>query len=134
MNTPRKFWLVLIGAVLAMVVIACSCGSLTPTPTSTPPPTSTPRPTVPVNPMPGLEGYWLDSDTQVVHTIEWQNGQYVVISAIDVASKARPLLGHGTFFGQRKNLVPTRVGQNQARPTHEGMNPPYATKQIRPWP
>ena len=77
MNTFRKFWLVLIGAVLAMVVIACSCGSLTPTPTSLP------QPTVPVNPMPDLEGYWLDSDTQVVHTIEWQNGKYVVISAID---------------------------------------------------
>ena len=91
MNTPRKFWLVLIGAVLAMVVIACSCGSLTPTPTSTPPPTSTPRPTVPVNPMPGLEGYWLDSDTQVVHTIEWQKDKYVVISAIDAVEGSYPI-------------------------------------------
>ena len=103
MNTPRKFWLVLIGAVLAMVVIACSCGALTPTPTSPPPPTSPPqptsppratlppKPTVPVNPTPGLEGYWLDSDTQVVHTIEWQNGQYMVISAIDAAEGSYPI-------------------------------------------
>lgn len=78
MNPTRKFWLTVIGAVLAMAVIACSCGTITPTPTAAPPPT------VVVNPMPALEGYWLDTDTSVVHTIEWQNGQYVVTSAIDV--------------------------------------------------
>ncbi|MCX6037626.1 MAG: hypothetical protein NTW99_07000 [Chloroflexi bacterium] len=90
MNTSRKFWLVLIMAILTMVVIACSCGSLTPTPTVAPPPTLPPRPTValpptlppqptvPVNPMPALEGYWLDTETNDVHVIEWQNNQYVV--------------------------------------------------------
>ena len=83
MNTFRKFWLVLIGTVLAMVVIACSCGSLTPTPTVAPPPTVPPSPTVPVNPMPALEGYWLDTETNDVHVIEWQNGQYVVTAVND---------------------------------------------------
>ena len=83
MNTFRKFWLVLIGAVLAMVVIACSCGSLTPTPTVAPPTIMPPSPTVPVNPMPALEGYWLDTDTNDVHVIEWKNGQYVVTAVND---------------------------------------------------
>ena len=41
MNTSRKFWLVLVGAVLGMVLIACSCGSLIPTPTAAPLPTAT---------------------------------------------------------------------------------------------
>jgi len=83
MNNPRKFWLVLIGAVLAMVVIACSCGSLTPTPTAPPPPT------IPVNPMPALAGYWLDTETNDVHTIAWQNGRYMVTATNDV--------DHGSF-------------------------------------
>jgi hypothetical protein len=73
MNTPRKFWLVLIGAILTMAVIACSCGSIIPTPT----------PTVPVNPMPALEGYWLYTKTNDVHVIEWQNNQYVVTAVND---------------------------------------------------
>jgi hypothetical protein len=73
MNTPRKFWLILIGAILTMAVIACSCGSIIPTPT----------PTVPVNPMPALEGYWLDTETNDVHVIEWQNNQYVVTAVND---------------------------------------------------
>ncbi|MFH1524621.1 MAG: hypothetical protein ABIF04_06625 [Chloroflexota bacterium] len=73
MNAPRKFWLVLIGAILTMAVIACSCGSIIPTPT----------PTVPVNPMPQLEGYWLDTETNDVHVIAWQNNQYVVTAVND---------------------------------------------------
>ena len=32
MSTPKKFWFILIGAILAMVIIACSCGTIT-TPT-----------------------------------------------------------------------------------------------------
>jgi hypothetical protein len=79
MNTPRKFWLILIGAIVTMAVIACSCGSIIPTPT----PTIPPSPTVPVNPMPGLEGYWLDTETNDVHVIEWQNNQYVVTAVND---------------------------------------------------
>ena len=77
MNTRKKFWLVLIGAILALVVIACSCGSILPTPTAPPPPT------VPVNPMPDLEGYWLDTETNDVHVIEWQYNQYVVTAVND---------------------------------------------------
>jgi hypothetical protein len=96
MNTTRRFWLVLIGAILFLAVIACSCNSIIPTPavptaTFPPPPTAPPAPTIPVNPMPALAGYWLDTDTQVVHTIEWQNGQYVVISAIDAEDGSYPI-------------------------------------------
>jgi hypothetical protein len=84
MNNLRKFWLVLISCVVGMAVIACSCGSLipTPTPTATPVPLPTatlaPVPTVISEPDPSLAGYWLDSETNDVHTIEWQNGKYVV--------------------------------------------------------
>jgi hypothetical protein len=77
MNPNKKVLITVISFVLAMVVIACSCSSLTPTPTAAPPPT------VPVNPMPSLEGYWLDTDTNDVHVIEWQNGQYVVTAVND---------------------------------------------------
>jgi hypothetical protein len=83
MYTPRKFWLVLGGTILALAIIACSCGSLTPTPTAPPPPT------IPVNPMPALAGYWLDTQTNDVHTIAWQNGQYVVTATNDYE--------HGSF-------------------------------------
>ena len=83
MNTPRKFWLILIGAIVTMAVIACSCGSIIPTPTPAPTPTIPPSPTVPVNPMPALEGYWLDTETNDVHVIEWQNNQYVVTAVND---------------------------------------------------
>jgi hypothetical protein len=80
MNTTRKFWLVLIGSVLGMAVIACSCNSLIPTPTPTPLPTATllPLPTAISEPSPGLAGYWQDPENNDVHTIVWQNGQYVV--------------------------------------------------------
>ena len=83
MNTSRKFWLVLVGAVLGMVLIACSCGSLIPTPTAAPLPTATlpPVPTGITEPSPSLAGYWLDAQTNDVHIIEWQNGEYVVTSS-----------------------------------------------------
>jgi hypothetical protein len=89
MYSLRKFWLVLGGAILVLAVIACSCGSLTPTPTApppptmAPPPTALPSPTVPVNPMPALAGYWLDTETNDVHIIAWQNGQYKVTATND---------------------------------------------------
>ena len=41
--------------------------------------------------MPELEGSWLDTDTDVVHTIEWQNGEYVVTSAIDPEEGSYPV-------------------------------------------
>ena len=84
MNTPRKFWFILIGAILTMVIIACSCGTIT-TPTAPPSPTALPPPNVPPSPtgrpMPELEGYWQWSNK--VYTIAWQNSQYVVTSVID---------------------------------------------------
>ena len=108
MNPRRKFWLVLIGAILGMVIIACSCGSLvpTPTPTSFPPTTQLPAtlppatlppatlpPATSVNqsgtgqePMPGLAGKWIDPDSAgggTISTIEFQNGLYVVTSVIN---------------------------------------------------
>ncbi len=49
MSTPKKFWIVLIGAVLAMAIIACSCGSILPL--------VTPTPNQPVNPPPEPSGY-----------------------------------------------------------------------------
>jgi len=33
--------------------------------------------------MPALEGYWLDTETNDVHVIEWQNNQYVVTAVND---------------------------------------------------
>ena len=71
MNVPRKFWFVLIGAVLAMVIIACSCGSLTPTSTVSP------------EPIPGLAGKWRDNTEKDVHTINWDGSKYVVVSTVN---------------------------------------------------
>ena len=77
MNTPKKFWLVLIGAVLGLVVIACSCSSIIPTPTAAPQ-------TGGQEPIPGLAGKWLDPDTSgTYHIIAWQNGQYVVTATMN---------------------------------------------------
>jgi hypothetical protein len=48
MNTTKKFWLVIVTAILGMAVIACSCGSLSsllPTATSAPLPVSQPTET-----------------------------------------------------------------------------------------
>lgn len=88
MSTPRKFWFILIAAILAMALIACSCGSIIPTLTTS---TSAAPPTAPVPPtalaptsdhaMPELEGYW--QILNVATAIAWQNGQYVVMSVID---------------------------------------------------
>jgi hypothetical protein len=93
MNTPRKFWFVLVGAVLALSVLACSFGAAaTPTATPTvPQPTIPPPPTVPVNPMPDMVGYWLDTDTHDVHVIEWQGGQFVVTAVNDDVNGQYPV-------------------------------------------
>ena len=67
MNTQKKFWLVLIGAVLAMVIIACSCGSLVPTQTG-----------------PSMAGKWLDPDTTgTITTIAAKGSGYEVVSVIN---------------------------------------------------
>ena len=87
MKTLRKFWFVLIGSVMGMVVIACSCGSLIPTsvPTAVPVipivPTMVPQPTTVQEPSPSMAGYWKDPENNDVHTIEWQDGKYVVTNS-----------------------------------------------------
>ena len=89
MDPRRKFWLVVIGVILGMVIIACSCSSLTPTPTSAPQPVQPVQPTQPSNnqePMPGLAGKWIDPDSSgggTISTIAYQNGEYVVTSVIN---------------------------------------------------
>jgi hypothetical protein len=58
MNPKTKFWLVLLGFVLVMGIIACSCGSILPTPgAQTAPSVPTKRPSG-AEPMPGLAGKW----------------------------------------------------------------------------
>ena len=54
MSNPKRFWIVLIGAVLALVIIACSCGNLNPLISSTPVPPTSPavnpiQPTIPTS-------------------------------------------------------------------------------------
>jgi hypothetical protein len=96
MNTPRKFWLVLIGAVLAMGIIACSCGSILPTLTASPQPllrpspTASPQsllqpsPTLPPTTVPGMAGRWTDPDTTgTVTTIIAVGDGYAVESVIN---------------------------------------------------
>ncbi|HTX92619.1 MAG TPA: hypothetical protein VMC09_15515 [Anaerolineales bacterium] len=78
MDYRKKFWLVLIGAVLGLAIIACSCGSLSP---SSLVPTAASSSSGGQGPMPGLVGKWLDPDTTgTITTIEWQNNEYVVTS------------------------------------------------------
>jgi hypothetical protein len=101
MNAYRKFWLVLAGVVVAMALIACSCGTLipklTPTayPTLAPVPTLAPLPTMAPSPtsepLPtqetgydGMDGRWLDPDTSgTVTTIEITGDAYAVTSVIN---------------------------------------------------
>ncbi len=104
MDVRRKFWLALIGAIVGMVLIACSCSSLIPTPTATmaplvtappvtqPPATLAPLATSASQPgtsqeaLPGLAGKWIDPDSNgggTVSTIAWQNSTYVVVSVVN---------------------------------------------------
>jgi type V secretory pathway adhesin AidA len=50
MRTPKKFWFILIGAILAMVIIACSFPTVTPTLTAPAPATAPASPTATVRP------------------------------------------------------------------------------------
>jgi hypothetical protein len=85
MDIRKKFWLVLIGAIAGMVIIACSCSSLIPTPTPTSAPESTTNPPASSQEaMPGLAGRWNDPDTSgTVTTIIWDKSQYMVQSVIN---------------------------------------------------
>jgi hypothetical protein len=96
MDTRKKFWLVLSGAIAGLLIIACSCSSLLPSATPTTAPLVTVPPAsvatlapVPANnqePMPGLTGKWIDPDSTgggTISTIAYQNGEYVVTSVIN---------------------------------------------------
>jgi hypothetical protein len=97
MNTNRKFWFTLVGVILAMAVIACSCNTLIPTPTPSPYPTSKPLPTLaplPTSePLPlateatttdSMAGRWLDPDTSgTITTIVALGSGYAVDSVIN---------------------------------------------------
>jgi hypothetical protein len=107
MNTSRKFWIVLVGAVLALAVIACSCGSLgplqnilstatalapqimepvvtvPPMPTVAIPPTEVPPLITEPEPSASPVGRWEDPDSNApysITTIDEQNGEYVVVA------------------------------------------------------
>jgi|NGEPerStandDraft_6_1074524.scaffolds.fasta_scaffold39812_2 hypothetical protein len=106
MNATKKFWIVLTGTVLAMVMIACSCNSLTPAlnPTATaaviPQPATEivpPAETIVSNPLPELAGFWQDFSR--VFTIEWQGNQYVV-SAITAAGTSKRTLTSQSWDGK----------------------------------
>jgi hypothetical protein len=75
MNTRRRLWLILVGALLITSTMACSLGALLPGATPTPSPTPI------IEPSPSMTGYWLDPDTNDVHSIDWQIDQYVVTGA-----------------------------------------------------
>jgi hypothetical protein len=96
MHPRSRFWLVLLGAFLGLVAIACSCSALPGLPSLLSQPTNPSVPAVPTlapqataavpannssEPIPGLAGKWQDPDTTTVHTIAWQGGKYVVVSA-----------------------------------------------------
>ncbi len=67
MNPRNKIFLVLLAALAAMVIIACSCSNIIPTTTSQ-------------EAMPGLAGTWQDPETSDQFVIAWQDGKYVVTS------------------------------------------------------
>jgi len=98
MTTTNKFWIVLLGTFLAMVIIACSCNSLTPSVIPTPTLPVNPQPTTPIvsptqtlvsNPLPELAGFWQDGSR--VFTIEWQSDQYVVTAITASGTSKRTL-------------------------------------------
>ena len=71
MNPNKKVLIALLSFVVTMVVIACSCGTLIPTPTVASP-TSIP--------IPDLAGTWHNPETNDVYEIAYQNREYVVVS------------------------------------------------------
>lgn len=75
MNVQKKFWFVVIGAVLAFVLIACSCTNIS---------NLIPKSSGGGEAVPGLAGKWLDPDTTgTYHVIEWQSGKYVVTATMN---------------------------------------------------
>ncbi len=109
MDMHKRLWLVFLGAVVGMGILA-SCSLLIPGPKTTIPPSITaplatpvmppsggpptvaPLPTASTQPaasqeaLPGLTGKWIDPDSSgggTVSTIAWQNGTYMVTSVIN---------------------------------------------------
>ena len=73
MDTRRKFWLVLIGSIVGMILIACSCSSLVPTPAAQAPVSGA-----------SMAGKWLDPDTTgTITTIVADGSGFKVVSVIN---------------------------------------------------
>lgn len=87
MDIRKKFWMVVVGSIAGLVIIACSCSNLIPTAT----PRVATQPPVNVQPsggepMPGLVGAWIDPDSSgggTVSTIVWDGSEYKVVSVIN---------------------------------------------------
>ena len=69
MNPNKKVFITFLAFLLAMLVIACMCVPIIPTPSP-----------ITGEPMPGLTGQWHDPDTSDTFVIAWQDGVYVVTS------------------------------------------------------
>ncbi len=84
MNPNKKVFITVSAFVTAMVVIACSCGTILPfgpTPTVAPPP----------NPLPGLDGQWQDPETLFIFTISSSGGSYQVTAVVDSEGASVPV-------------------------------------------
>jgi hypothetical protein len=83
MNPNKKALLTMASFVLVLVIIACSCGSLSPTSPSGSVPTSTQAiGSAPLEAAHGIAGIWEETIFNDIHTIVWQNNGYVVVSTI----------------------------------------------------
>jgi hypothetical protein len=88
LKTTNKAWLVFISFILVMVIIACSCGSLSPaTPSSSFATSSVATSTQAIGSATadsahGMAGKWEETVFNNIHTIIWQNDGYVVVSTI----------------------------------------------------
>lgn len=113
MNPRNKFWLVLIVLVLAMMVMACSCGGLS-------------RATRSAEPMSGLAGIWQNPTIGIIHVISWDGKNYSVSSASMSSGVNYPVSGtywdgdslHWDYYdqqyGQLVTIVVSSVNDSQA--------------------
>jgi hypothetical protein len=82
-KTTNNAWLVFISFILVMVIIACSCGSLSPATPSGSVATSTQAiGSATSESTHGMAGKWEETIFNDIHTIVWQNDGYVVVSTI----------------------------------------------------
>jgi len=80
MNPNKKVFITFLSFVLAMLVIACLCIPITPTPSP-----------VTVEPSADLTGQWQDPETLFIFTIAWGNGSYQVTSVMDADNADVPV-------------------------------------------